>query len=226
MSEEPRRAAEGNTPEKEPTRLEKAKKAYDVVSDIVTPTRLLVAAAALLVLVVGLVGGWDKVAAVETVVPTATPSVATTATPFEFTVKRARHGMALQPIAYEQEDLRYLFVTADVTLRSDQPVDVGVLADAISIDAKGLDAGFGTVATAAIYRMSDALGQRMLQPNITTPLVFIWRQSLTEPVPTELTVTLKQHVWMKSTLEDYTYWQQPTTVAELTLPVEELEPEQ
>lgn len=225
MTDEPREAAAGDIPH-EPTRLQRAKKTYDLVSDVLTPTRLLVAAAAVVALIVGLIGGWENVAAVEEQLPEVRPSTATTATPWELTVKSARHGNELTPIAYASDGMRYLFVTAEVTLRSDQPVDAGVLADAVAIDAPGLQPTFGTKVRPSVYRLSDALSQRFFQPNVTVPVVFVWSQDSTDDVPAELTVTLNRHTWKKSTLEDYHYWQEPTAVGTVRLTVAEIEAEQ
>lgn len=224
MTDEGTTAAEGTAAEKEPTRLEKAKKTYGLVSDILTPTRLLAAAGALIVLIVGLIGGWDKVAAVETELPVATPSVALAAEPFEIAVNGARVADELKPIAFPTDGLRYLFVTADVTLTGDEPVGAGVLGEALAIDAKGVRASEISLGTASIYRLGDGLSQRMLQPGVPVPVVFVWEQHTDEAAPEQLTITIRQHTWAKSTMGDFSYWQQPSAVAELTLPVEAVKP--
>ena len=61
MADEARRAA----PDPEPTRLQRAKKAYGVVGDILTPGRIALLVAALVLLVTGLVGGWEAATATD-----------------------------------------------------------------------------------------------------------------------------------------------------------------
>lgn len=211
-------------PEEELTRLEKAKSVYDLVSDIFTPSRLLLALGGLVVLIVGFVGGWDKVAAVEEAVPTAAPTATATATPFNVTMLLAKHGAELPPIVYPRDGVRYIFLLADVTNMSNQPVGVEVLADAVSIDAKKLETnGAGDVRRPLIYRINDTQSARSLQPGVSTPVALIWAQSAAEPPPETLTVSLNSHTWKKSALEDFDYWQSPTPVVEITMPISEYE---
>ena len=98
-----------------------------------------------------------------------------------------------------------------------------MLSKAVTIDAKGLDLDANDVPVGPlVYRLGDAQSARSLQPDVLTPVTLVWSQDATAPVPTEVTVTLNAHTWQRSALEDFEYWQSPTPVVELTLPVEDL----
>ena len=221
--EAPRRAVEGEAAaaadpsapaEKEPTRFQKAQKTYSLVSDIFTPTRLLLLLGVIAVAVVGMIGGWDRVAAVEEALPSATPSAVATATPFELTVGHIRYGTELKPIAPAREGVRYLFLVADIVNTSDHPLQTRQISRAVSIDAEGL-----SVAPPMVYRTGDALMATWLQPDVPTQVVYLWEQDAATPLPETVDVTILSQTWRASALSGALEWMDPTAVAEMTLPL-------
>ena len=119
-----------------PTRFERARTVYELVSDVVTPQRIGLVLAALVLLVAGIAGGFDAVSAADDDTPTAAVGEVVDAAPFEITIKRARYGTELKPIAYRQDGRRHLFVTLDVRSKDRLPVPAGILLNAVRIDAR------------------------------------------------------------------------------------------
>lgn len=215
-------AAPAGQQEKEPTRLERAQAKYELVSDVLTPSRILVLVGLIAVLIVGLVGGWDSVAEVDEALPTATPSAVTNAAPFELTVKRARHGLELPPVALARDGQRYLFVTVDVTNTADQPVPASVLADAVTIDAEGLPMAGEEPLAPTVFRVNDGLPAKALQPGVATPTVLVWAQDAAAALPDEVAITLHSHTWRASAATGGEGWMDTTALAALTVPLEPL----
>ena len=206
-----------------PTRFERAKKVYELVSDVVTPQRIGLVLAALVLLVAGIAGGFDAVSAADDDTPTASVGEVVDAAPFEITVRRARHGTELKPIAYRQDGRRHVFVTLDVRSTATLPVPAGILLNAVRIDVPGLaTTASGSLATPNGYRTGDGLSVRSLQPGVTVPVVLVWQQDAAAPVPETLTVTVNRQTWRTSTLEDSESWFDPEPARVVTLPVEAL----
>lgn len=206
-----------------PTRFERARTVYELVSDVVTPQRIGLVLAALVLLVAGIAGGFDAVSAADDDTPTAAVGEVVDAAPFEITIKRARYGTELKPIAYRQDGRRHLFVTLDVRSKDRLPVPAGILLNAVRIDVPGLATNAsGSLATPTAYRTGDGLSVRSLQPGVTVPVVLTWQQDAAAPVPETLTVTVNRQTWRTSTLEDSESWFDPEPVRVATLPVEAL----
>ena len=203
-------------------RFARARKAYGLVSDIVTPQRIGLFLAAVVLLVAGIAGGFDAVTAADERLPTATVGAAVAATPFEITVKRARHGTELRPIAYKAEGRRYVFLTVDVRATDTKPVPAGYLSYAVEIDVPGLSTTGSTVTPPTVYRVGDGLSARSLQPGLTVPVVLTWQADASQPLPDTVTVTLHKQTWRASTLDGVEQWLDPTASHTLTLPLEPL----
>lgn len=221
------------TPDRPPTRLERWKGRYDLVSDIFTPQRLGLALAVVLVAVVGAVGGPGLVEAVEAEVPVVEPGTKVAAAPFEVTIRKARHGAELKPVAYRADGVRYLFVVADVTVTGREPVDAEAVRAALTLDAERLRAipsrrepGVTRREPPQAHRTSDSLRAATLQPGIDYELVFTWQQDATVPVPAQVTATVHGHTWRESMLDGSHGWRDPAAVALVTVPVEPLREEQ
>lgn len=203
-----------------PTRLQRAKKAYGVVGDILTPGRIMVLLTAIALAITGLVGGWDAAIATESDVPIIEAGEATAVAPFEITVKGMRHTDELPGVLYASDEYRYLVLVADVTNTSSAPVDYGKLARAATIDAEGLPStSSGSALHPDIYRINDSLTARTFQPGVVTPSVLVWQQAKAEPVPDEVDVTLHGFIWRYSIVEESENWFDEAPVATLTLPV-------
>lgn len=214
MADEARRAA----PDPEPTRLQRAKKAYGVVGDILTPGRIALLVAALVLLVTGLVGGWEAATATDDDTPVVTAGKPQDVTPFEITVQRLRHGDELPGVAPLSETHRYLFLVLDVTNTTDAPVDFTKLARAITIDADGLlTTPDGIVHRPQVYRGNDGLLARTYPPGVVTPTVLVWSQDRDVPPPDEVGLTLNAFIWRYSAVEERESWFDEEPTATMTL---------
>lgn len=202
----------------QPTRWERAKKAYAIVGDILTPGRIVLLLGALIILVAGLFGGWERVTAADHDTPTAEPSTPVEAAPFEFTVHRLRIGDELPPIATASEQHRYLFLLLDVTNTSDQPVPLTVLQRAVTLDFEGWEDE-----APQNFRALDSGMTRYFQPGVVTPSALVWQLDRTAPPPTEVAVTLNAHTWRYSIVEEDEGWFDEEPAAQLTMPADPLE---
>ena len=171
---------------------------------------------------VGIVGGWDRVAASDDALPVATPSATMAVAPFDAVLRRVRVGDELPPVARPQEGVRYLFVSLDLTNTSPRPATGDVLADLVTIDAPGLRQLAGITVSPMVYRLGDAQQARALQPGVATPVVLIWEQDASQPVPETVTVTVHSHTWRPSAATGQEQWLDQTPVAEAVMKVDPL----
>lgn len=215
----------GDAPERaeEPDALERAQTAYDLVSDILTPTRIGLLLAAVVLLLTGWLGGLAAVDEATEDLPRAEPGRPVEAGPFEITVTRARSGAELPPLVRSAEGVRHLFLVIDVRSTHDDPVSETVLRRALTIDAEGLLVPTGTPQAAGVARIGDGLPVRTLQPGLDVPTVVYWRQDAAVPAPGELTVTLHRQTWRRSVASGSNDWLDVTPVARVTIPVEPLD---
>lgn len=217
-----------HTPQRAKSRVETWRKRYALVSDILTPQRLGLLLAVALLAMVGVVGGWQAVEGVDAPeVPVVKVGETIKATPFEVTVRRARHFEELKPTLYPVKGYRYLVVSLDVTARKDRYVDAETLRSALSLDAPGLKtlplASGPTPERPRLLRGLDALGARTYQPGLATSTIAVWEQELGAPIPDEVTVTLSAHTWRQWIMDGAWRWSDATPVARVTLPVDAVE---
>lgn len=217
MAEEARRAAP------EPTRFERARKAYGVVGDVLTPGRIALLLAALVLLVTGLVGGWEAATATDDDTPVVEAGEPLDVAPFEIAVQRMRHGDELPGVVPLSETHRYLFLVVDVTNTSDAPVDFTILARALTLDVEGLEAtAEGFVHRPRIHRGNDGLASRSYSPGVATPTVLIWKQDRAVAPPDEATLTVHAFTWRYSVVEESDGWFDEEPAARVTLDVKGL----
>lgn len=211
-----------------PSRLQRARSAYGVVSDILTPQRLVVLFVVLALVVVGLVGGWGEVAAEESDITEVAPGAPFTVTPYEVTLRRARTFTELPPTFRADKEYRYLALVLDVVNRTKEPVAASYLTAGTTLDAPGLkQVGLASGTRAAdplLYRSLDGLSASTLQPGLSTPAVLVWQQRLADPVPETVTVTWSTHTWRRSSLDGHQDWFDATASHAVTLPVEAVTP--
>lgn len=211
-----------------PSRLQRARSAYEVISDIVTPQRLVVLLVVAALAVVGLVGGWGEVAAEESEITDVAAGTPFAVAPYEVTVRRARTFTELPPTFRAERDHRYLALVLDVVNRSDVPVVSSHLTRGATLDAPGLKqvrlASGVRAADPLLYRGLDGLSASTLQPGLATPTVLVWQQRLAEPVPETVTVTFSTHTWRRSSLDGHEDWFDATPSHAVTLPVEAVTP--
>lgn len=207
---------EGEEPEATP--LERAKRGWDLVSDLFSPLNVLALIGLLIIGVIGLVGGWGEATASAKDVPVVQPDQPITAAPFEITVQRARTASEFKPIALKDPEFRYLFLVVKVTSSSEIPVPAYVLSKAIKVDAAGLQtgrkaSGESYVMTPEVYRMIDSLRATTLQPGLTYDLVLSWKQRQSEPVPTTLSVAVASQTYDEHNAQQLDVWGYDTQVA-------------
>lgn len=197
------------------------------LQDLATPANVAIVGGLALVLIVAAFGGWGfATSEVEETLPTAAPSEATTAEPFEFEILKAFTAEELPPIVPKEDGVRYVLVTAQVTNRDDLPVEALTLHDAITIDASGLAVqevdGQEKVVPPRAYRVDDGLAQLTSQPDVTTKVVFVWKQDARREPPKKLTVTLKSHTYRRSALGTGMAWLSPEEKVTVSVPVQEV----
>lgn len=217
------RTGSSRAPEEEQTPLQKAAETYDLVSDIVTPQRIMLLLAALVLLVVGIFGGWQAVEDAEENLPATERSQVIEADPFEIAVNRVRWAPSLDPIAPKRDGKRHLFVVMDVTNTWDRPLPAATLTDAVRLEADGLTEAYGKVEVAS-YRLGDGLQSGHLQPNLTTPTVLVYSQDASLPLPEELTIVVRKHTKRPNSMTQSIGWYDAKELTEVTVPVEEVKP--
>lgn len=164
--------------------------------------------------------------------PPATAAAGTTVdvAPFEVTVERVREGRDLGVDSVDVPDGRWLIVSAKVTVRDDASAPYDALSELVRLEgAQGLvptnhvdgrplpdPAG---VAPRTILSTDDAQPLSTPAPDLTYPAAFLFEQSASAPVPTEVTVVLQSHVWRKSEIEERMGWFDPAPVVRITVPV-------
>lgn len=214
-----------------PTRLQRWKGRYALVSDILTPKRLGLLIVVLLLAAVGLVGGWDRVTAETDRTPVVAAGAKVSAKPFEVEILRVRQGAAVDGLVQKADGVRFVYVIARVKVTGSKAVPYNTLIELLSVDVPGLatrptkfdERGF-TEKPPKVARVSDTLVPSNLQPGMTYDLAFAWEQDAAVAAPTTTTVTISGHTWRASTLDGSWGWRDPAPVARLTtdvLPVKE-----
>lgn len=205
-----------HTPQRAKSRMETWRKRYALVSDIFTPQRVGLGLLALVLLVAGLLGGWDAaVDADEDQVIRTEPSVAAKAAPFELVVKKAFQGDELKPVASATEGVRYVMVTVDVTNTSDAPVFAATLVNDLVLNVEGLRPDVRP----RVLRLLDGQGARAFSPDVAVPAVIVWEQDSAHPAPTELTLTVPGRTFRQSVMDSSWDWRDPAPAVRVTLPV-------
>lgn len=203
-------------------RLERAKKGYSLVSDIFTPTRLLVLLAVLILLPVSLWGGLDAVAETPEDLPTVDAWEALETNPLTITPTKFLYGDSINGVLSEQIGARYLFLAVDVTNTSDAPVSSTLLTSSLTLGAQQLKTTFlhsGKLAPPVAYRINDGLQLGALQPDVTVPVLLVWQQNSAVPAPAEVEVTASSWTWRADSLTGSLGWRDQTPEVLTTLPL-------
>lgn len=192
----------------------------DIFGDLLTPSNGVLFGVALLLGLIGLLGGWDRVGARETEVPTVKPEQNFEAEPFTLAFQKAFWYTRVNGLPANSPGQRALMVTVDMTNTSPRPVLLEDVQKVFRTDLPGLvTAGRGEVPQ--LYRASDLLNLRTLQPGLKTRLVLIWAQHETSPAPTQLNVSTFRQTYRKSSLDGSMRYFDAAEAAKVTLPVEE-----
>lgn len=209
------------------SRLQRAAKMYSQVSDILTPGRIALLLGALLLLVIGVFGGWGAASDSVEEITEVEAGKAFGAAPFELTVKRAFVFDEIEGVFPAEEGKRYLSVSAEIENLSDLPVLSVVLAEGVSLDVDGLatielDEG-PHVIDPRVVRLADSLSARSFQPGLSVDVVLVWQQRTSEPIPKEIQATFSQHTWRRSVMDDTFGWRDPVPTTRVGLALNELE---
>ncbi len=213
-------------------RFARARRGWKVVKmfeEVASPITLIVLVAGLLLALVGLLGGWQRVRAAETTVATATAGEAIMAGPFTITIADA--WFADPTPDFMAADTRAVLVRGTVTNTSDAPVAPLTLSDLVRIELpgcvrNGADADPASCPYMGIERTWDlktmpGLGTvGMLQPDVPTAFVMTFTQKPTAAKPTELRMSVRTATWRASSLDGQMMWLDPEPVKELTLPLQ------
>jgi hypothetical protein len=74
---------------------------------------------------------------------------------------------------------------------------------------------------AHVVVIKDGSSVRHLHPRMPEKLAFLWEQSSTAPVPTEMRVTINKKTYRVNTLDRHMHWLDLEPRAELTVPIED-----
>lgn len=193
-----------------------------MVSDILTPTRLLVLLGVVLLVPVGLLGGFDAAATEETPVVAVGDTVKVA--PFSLTVTAARYADALPPIAPTQDGTKYVFLAVEVTNTSASPVSSTTLTDAVATDLQvaTYDGSGGTAIRPSVYRTEDSLSASTYPPDVMVPSVLVWQVDAETALPDAVVVSLRGQTWRASSLDGGMGWRDPSAAATLDVPLSPL----
>lgn len=207
--------AEGE--EAEETPLERVKTAYEMVSDVLTPRTLGILGAALVLFVVGLLGGWRSVE-VDRILPTVEVGTPVATGPFKIAVERAYVATELKPVILPSAGFRYLIVIARVTNTGTEPEYASLLYDVLHPSGDGIAAD----AKPELYRLTDGQWASMLQPGMTYELVCAWKQDRASPALDHTTLTFDQLTWRKSSMDASFGWLDPEPFTTVDLAVQQV----
>lgn len=192
----------------------------DIFGELFTQSNSILFSVALLLGLIGLLGGWDKVGSQVVEVPTVKPEQDFKAAPFTLAFQKAYWYAGVTGLPATLPGQRGLMVTVDMTNTSPRPVILEDVQKVFRTDLPGLvTAGRGEVPQ--LFRASDLLNLRTLQPGLKTRLVLIWAQDETTPAPSQLNVNTYQQTYRKSSLDGIMRYFDATEAAKITLPVEE-----
>lgn len=197
----------------------------DIYGDLLGPANLWLFGIAALLGLIGLLGGWDKVAAKETTLPTLTADKEFQAEPFKLEFKKAFWYEQIQGLPPVSTGNRALMVTLDATNTSPRPVLVEDVKRAFRLTTGGLVMNFQPApperAAPDVYRGSDLLRLRTLPPGLKTRLALVWEQDSKQPTPQELTVVVIKQTYRKSFSDGSMRYFDPTESATVNLPLTE-----
>lgn len=192
----------------------------DIFGELFTQANIILFGTAVLLGLIGLFGGWDRVGAKTTNLPVMKPQQEFTAEPFKLAFQKAYWYTSVNGLPANSPGQRALMVTVDMTNTSSRPVVLEDVQRVFRTDLPGLvTAGRGEVPQ--LFRASDLLNLRTLQPGLKTRVALIWAQHETAPPPTELGVTTFKQSYRRSSLDGSMRYFDATETAKVTLPVEE-----
>lgn len=222
----PRRASPDTPAQDDPSapsrarksRLEKWRDRYSLVSDVLTPQRIGLVLAAIILAVSGAFGGLDTVEAEKIQdVPAAQTGQDLAVKPFTITVTKLIHFDELGSIAPAKAGTTYYMAVMNITNTSDSVIAASVLTPAIKLDAPNIVRSTNLL----LYRAKDSLPARAYQPDVPVLTAAIWTADANAPRPTEATLTLSKLTWYEYFISSEAAWRVDGPAYTVTLPVQE-----
>ncbi len=192
--------------------------------------QLVLGAGALLLLVSGLFGGLGRAEPDDLSVLKAGRTVETE--PFDVTVTEVGWSTDLGESLGESELGRFMVVYATIRSTEKHSVDGFVLQEAVRL--RGLD-GFGKrpysdelvasdTATPTLVSRDDQVNLDVLNPGLTYDVAYIWEQSADQALPSDVDVSVYDHSFRQSSLDDQENWFDSSVSATGRFSVTELRP--
>lgn len=203
------------------TRLQRAKDAYDLVSDVLTPQTLFILLAAAIIAITGLLGGWNTIATAEKALPTVAPSATATASPFALSLDKGASFSEMKEIGlYPMPKSRYVMVSVRATNLTKAPVSVDVLGQALTPQLDGrATLPNGGLERPRVFQVTDGQPVLTLQPGLPYHLAVVWRQDSSAPAPGTLQVDLNSATFRISSIDASTDWRDPEATHSVTISI-------
>lgn len=206
-------------------KAESAVKVASAFKDLASPANLFLLAALAVLFLIGLFGGWDKLAEKKTAVPTASLGQELVANPFKLKFSKGFWFTHVPDLYSLRSDERGLLVTVDVTNVSKAPVEGEELERAFRLTEGGLLSLGSPVASEKaapeIKRGADLRTAYAVQPGLPTRLALFWTQKASLPVPKELTLVVYKQTFRQSRLDGSMRYFDPTETVTVKVPLSE-----
>lgn len=222
-------------PEKGPEPLERLRKGWKYLSmfgEVASPKNLVVFLVALVLVAIGLVGGWGRVEAVKAEIPLVEVKKPVEAAPFTITLLDAWVTQKPPKSVYATgQSVRLIMVRGTLTNTANIPVDPGSeLGQTVQARLPGCQyfgkakpeegcLSVGQYRTHDFTREDAVSTMGAIQPGVPMGFVMVFAQSLTVPAPTALDLTVSSLTYRNSNLEDTKFWADQTPVGRIELPV-------
>lgn len=208
--------------ESRPSRLVTA---WTVLKDVLDPTTLVVLVTALVLLLVGLFGGWrSATAAASTEVRTVRAGQTVQAGPWRIAARKAHALPSLGTLVPARPGQRLIALSMTVTNTSKLPVHAALLKQTLTPTLKDQLDWSGKVSKVPrvdVYRAVDDTAAATIGPSMPATYVIVWFQSTSQPAPSTLEVDVTGWTYRRSSLDGSRQWLDPTVTAHLSVPVEE-----
>lgn len=177
--------------------------------------------------IIGVFGGWERVAEGRSNIVTLRPGETVTAHPFMFTPIAAYWTTNTKSPYFTPENTRLLVTVMEMEVVERFPVSPAILSDDLTCDAPGIrksgsNPELARQRTNSMFRTIDTYSPGFLPPGLKQQITLTWAQDLSAPIPDTLTLTIPSYTWREHSGGLGRDWFDPTPTARVTLPLEEL----
>lgn len=207
--------------------LDRAKVA-GAFKDLLTPANIFLLALVVILLLTGLLGGWNNLSESKRVLPVAETGKDIEVNPFRIQVRKAMWFTNFPQMFALRPGQRGLVVTMDVTNISDSYISVHKLEEALRLEGLQLVDHIRQQPVASekavpyAVRGSDGFPEQTLQPGLPVRLGLVWVQDIKTPAPRELDMALYKQTYRQSSLDGSMDYFDRQPVYKLTMPLTEL----